>query len=132
MNRNEALKALISALTPPRNAEEQDALDAARKALDASELRSEVVVKTKRVQPHPQDGRYITTIVAFDRLLDADEVDNLRENYGKGIISAHPDSNLVLAVEQQLAVELQESYDDLGALTGNFLVLQSFRGHVCA
>lgn len=90
-----------------------------------------LTIETSRIQPSPKGcERYVVTLVAFERELNPDEVEVLRDNFKQGKINTNPDEDLSSAVEQQLALELQLSYDELGALTGNFQVLKSMQGHI--
>lgn len=47
----------------------------------------------------------------FERQL-SDDIDTLEENYKSGLIKANPNSDMALAVQQQLALEMGEAYDN--------------------
>lgn len=69
--------------------------------------------------PLKDDPNYAVVTVKFEREVTGDELEVLQEQFKAGKIKHDPDQDLARAVVNQLAVELQQAYDDTG-VSGHF------------
>lgn len=81
------------------------------------------------VKTTPSENHVILT-VKFEREINDDELEMLRVNFADGAIKADPDKDLLLAMSQQLSLELQEACDH--GLAGNFFVEAANPAHAFA
>lgn len=66
------------------------------------------------------ESRCCVTVI-FDREITGDEFDVLMDNYKSGKIKTNPEKDIALAVCNQMALELQEAYDETG-MSGHFKI----------